>query len=180
MYGIEYLRQELLEEACRMRASDVHIVPKEKEALVSFRVDSDLIQQRTIDKKTGERLIAHFKFLSSMDIGEKRRPQNGSLAVMLRSGQVFIRMSTLPTVNDESLVIRILPQDHVPKIKHLSLFPKASARLLSFLKHSHGLILFTGPTNSGKTTTLYSLIQFAKKNFNRNIITLGRSCGNKK
>lgn len=62
MYGIEYLGQELLEEACRMRASDVHIVPKEKEASVSFRVDSDLIQQRTIDKKSGERLIAHFKF----------------------------------------------------------------------------------------------------------------------
>lgn len=72
MYGIEYLRQELLEEACRMRASDVHIVPKEKEASVSFRVDSDLIQQRTIDKKSGERLIAHFKFLSSMDIGGKK------------------------------------------------------------------------------------------------------------
>ncbi|CVM16875.1 competence type IV pilus ATPase ComGA [Bacillus altitudinis] len=172
MYGIEYLGQELLEEACRMRASDVHIVPREKEASVSFRVDADLIQQRIIDKKSGERLIAHFKFLSSMDIGERRRPQNGSLAVMLRRGQVFVRLSTLPTVNDESLVIRILPQDHVPKTKYLSLFPKASARLLSFLNHSHGLILFTGPTNSGKTTTLYSLIQFAKKHFNRNIITL--------
>ena len=97
-----------------------------------------------------------------MDIGERRRPQNGSLAVMLRRGQVFVRLSTLPTVNDESLVIRILPQDHVPKTKYLSLFPKASTRLLSFLNHSHGLILFTGPTNSGKTTTLYSLIQFAK------------------
>jgi len=172
LYGIEYLGQELLEEACRMRASDVHIVPREKEASVSFRVDADLIQQRIIDKKSGERLIAHFKFLSSMDIGERRRPQNGSLAVMLRRGQVFVRLSTLPTVNDESLVIRILPQDHVPKTKYLSLFPKASARLLSFLNHSHGLILFTGPTNSGKTTTLYSLIQFAKKHFNRNIITL--------
>ncbi|MGE6629326.1 competence type IV pilus ATPase ComGA [Bacillus sp. NPDC077027] len=172
MYDIEYLGQELIEEACRLKASDVHIVPREKEATISFRIDADLIQKRSVEKKKGDRLIAHFKFLSSMDIGEKRRPQSGSLAVMLRSGQIYLRMSTLPTVNDESLVIRLLPQHHVPKTKHLSLFPKASARLLSFLNHSHGLILFTGPTNSGKTTTLYSLIEFAKQHFNRNIITL--------
>lgn len=71
MYGIEYLRQELLEEACRMRASDVHIVPKEKEASVSFRVDSDLIQQRTIDKKAESGLLHILSFYLLWISGKK-------------------------------------------------------------------------------------------------------------
>lgn len=92
-----------------------------------------------------------------MDIGERRKPQNGSLTLKLKEGNVHLRMSTLPTINEESLVIRVMPQYNIPSIDKLSLFPKTGATLLSFLKHSHGMLIFTGPTGSGKTTTLYSL-----------------------
>ncbi len=96
-----------------------------------------------------------------MDIGERRKPQNGSLSLPLPTETVHLRMSTLPTMNDESLVIRLLPKRQIPLWINCPYFG-AGAALLSFLKHSHGLLLFTGPTGSGKTTTLYSLVNYAK------------------
>ncbi|WP_430742188.1 competence type IV pilus ATPase ComGA [Bacillus atrophaeus] len=172
MDTLEKTSRTLIEEAYSVKASDIHIVPREQDALIHFRIDHVLLKKRTMKKEECVRLISHFKFLSAMDIGERRKPQSGSLSLKLKKGTVYLRMSTLPTINDESLVIRVLPQHNIPAIERLSLFPKTGATLLSFLKHSHGLIIFTGPTGSGKSTTLYSLVQYAKKHFNRNIITL--------
>ncbi|KMM63328.1 competence protein ComG [Bacillus glycinifermentans] len=172
MYAIESLSGKLIEEACAMRASDIHIVPGEKEAVIRFRIDDELFQKGRLTRMECSRLISHFKFLSSMDIGERRQPQSGALTIKVNNQPVHLRMSTLPTIYDESLVIRVLPQASAPPLRSLSLFPNATAKLLSFLKHSHGLLIFTGPTGSGKTTTLYSLIEYAKQHFNRNIITL--------
>ncbi len=169
---IERLGDRLIEEAILMNASDIHIVPRPEDALVQFRLDSDLYEKHAISKDTCERLISHFKFLAGMDIGERRRPQNGSLTVINRNVTINLRLSTLPTAFHESLVIRVL-LDHVHHpLKQLSLFPHTTKKLLSLLKHSHGLIIFTGPTGSGKTTTLYSLLHESKRLFNRNIITL--------
>ncbi|MCY8087952.1 GspE/PulE family protein [Bacillus sonorensis] len=172
MQAIEPLSGRVIEEACRMRASDIHIVPCKKEAIIRFRIDGELIQKDRLTRLECSRLISHFKFLSSMDIGERRQPQSGALTLQVNNKPVHLRMSTLPTVYDESLVIRVLPQASAPPLRSLSLFPDATSKLLSFLKHSHGLMIFTGPTGSGKTTTLYSLIEYAKQHFNRNIITL--------
>ncbi|MGP1910209.1 MULTISPECIES: competence type IV pilus ATPase ComGA [unclassified Metabacillus] len=172
MNSIELLSERIVEEACELNASDIHFVPRETDAVIQYRIDDDLIEKRIIRKEVCGRIIAHFKFLASMDIGERRRPQNGSLALSNQAINVQLRMSTLPTVFEESLVIRILPNDCIPSVTKLSLFPQSAQKLLSFLNHSHGLMVFTGPTGSGKTTTLYSLIHYAKKHFNRSIITL--------
>ncbi|WP_139365093.1 competence type IV pilus ATPase ComGA [Litchfieldia alkalitelluris] len=172
MNTIERLGDRLIEEAMLMNASDIHFVPKIDEAMVQFRLDSDLYEKHKLSKDTCDRLISHFKFMAGMDIGERRRPQNGALTVVNRNMTINLRLSTLPTAYQESLVIRILlDQVHHP-LSQLSLFPQTTKRLLSLLKHSHGLIIFTGPTGSGKTTTLYSLLHESKKLFNRNIITL--------
>ncbi|ALC81611.1 MULTISPECIES: competence type IV pilus ATPase ComGA [Bacillus] len=172
MYEIETLSDRLIDEACKLRASDIHIVPREKDAVVHYRIDDDLIRMKKMKREESHRLISHFKFLASMDIGERRKPQNGSLSVKREDASVHLRLSTLPTVYDESLVIRVLPQERIPPLNKLSLFSSSTAKILSLLNHSHGLFLFTGPTGSGKSTTLYSLIRYAKENFNRNIITL--------
>ncbi|MDQ0231968.1 competence type IV pilus ATPase ComGA [Metabacillus malikii] len=172
MEAIQQLSERLIEEACAVRASDIHLVPKEKVTHIHFRVDDELIEKHSMNKETSERIISHLKFLASMDIGETRRPQSGALSLSTANINVHLRLSTLPTIYDESLVIRILPQQKIPAINHLSLFPNTTRKLLSILNHSHGLVIFTGPTGSGKTTTLYSLIHYAKRHFNRNIITL--------
>lgn len=172
MQAIELLSERLIEEACSLHASDIHIVPKDKDAMIQYRIDDDLIEKQTMRKEVCERIISHFKFLASMDIGERRRPQNGSLSLNTTNVNVHLRLSTLPTIFEESLVIRILPQEKIPSLDQISLFPSTTRKLLSLLNHSHGLMIFTGPTGSGKTTTLYSLIHYAKLHFKRNIITL--------
>lgn len=172
MSSIEQFSESLIEEACALKASDIHIIPKENCAFIQFRIDEEMVRKHTISKRVCERLISHLKFLASMDIGEHRRPQNGSLFFSTKSSAVNLRLSTLPTIYDESLVIRILPQDVPQSLPELSLFQQPTRKILSFLNHAHGLIIFTGPTGSGKTTTLYSLLHYAKKRFKRNIITL--------
>ncbi|REJ18512.1 MAG: competence protein ComG [Bacillaceae bacterium] len=172
MIEIEKLSEKLIELACSFSASDIHIVPKKKKAVIQFRIDDDIKEIFHLPKAICERLISHFKFMAQMDIGEKRRPQNGAYSFHTIYGEVHLRLSTLPTVFDESLVIRILLEQSIQTPEKLSLFPSESKKMLSFLKHSHGLLILTGPTGSGKTTTLYSLLHYAKKNFKRNIITL--------
>ncbi|MDU9692803.1 competence type IV pilus ATPase ComGA [Priestia aryabhattai] len=172
MTEIEQFATYIIRDACECRSSDVHIVPRKKDAVIQLRIDQELILKRVISKEISERLISHFKFLGGMDIGERRKPQNGALTTSIDHYQVNLRLSTLPTSHDESLVIRLLPHQQSTSLKHLSLFPEHTKKLISLLKFSHGLIIFTGPTGSGKTTTLYTLLHEVKHLFNRNVITL--------
>ncbi|MGX1983069.1 competence-related pilin export protein ComGA [Thermolongibacillus altinsuensis] len=172
MSTIEQLADRLLEEACSLHVSDVHIVPRKTDAIVQFRLDGVLMLKEILSKETCERLLAHFKFLADMDIGERRRPQSGAMEMTIGLMNVHLRLSTLPTAYDESLVIRILPQDSFLPLEKLSLFPSITKKLLSLLNYSHGLIIFTGPTGSGKTTTLYTLLNVCQHHFQRNIITI--------
>lgn len=172
MVSVEQFSERLIDEACLQKATDIHIIPKEKQVVIQFRIDEEMISKYSISKQLGDRFISHLKFLASMDIGEQRRPQNGALSFTTKNNAVHLRLSTLPTVYHESLVIRILPNTTPKSFEQLSLFQQSTKKILSFINHAHGLIIFTGPTGSGKTTTLYSLLHYAKKNFNRNIITL--------
>jgi competence protein ComGA len=146
--------------------------PQGRKTSVLFRMDHYLYDQQEVPLEIYERMLSHLKFQASMDIGETRKPQNGSLRIHIDSKPINLRLSTLPTQNNESLVIRILPNDINHPLKYLSLFPNSTRKLVSLMKHSHGLIIFTGPTGSGKTTTLYSLIEESKNVLQRNIITL--------
>lgn len=172
MISIDKLAEKLLEDALKMNVTDIHFVPRTFDILVQFRLDHDLIVKEFLQKCTYTRLLSHFKFLASMDIGEHRKPQNGAMTFVLNDTELSLRLSTLPTAIDESLVIRILPANAFYSLHHLSLFKNSTKKLISMLNHSHGLIIFTGPTGSGKTTTLYSMLHASKKFFNRNIITL--------
>ncbi|WP_096153430.1 MULTISPECIES: competence type IV pilus ATPase ComGA [Bacillus] len=170
--NIEKQCEQLIQTAFQLKVSDIHIVPMEHDAKISFRMDHQLYNQKRIPLPVYERIITHLKFKAAMDIGEQRKPQNGHMTLKVNDTIVNLRLSTLPTIYNESLVIRILPHDKVSPLKNLSLFPTTTKRLLSLLSHSHGLILFTGPTGSGKTTTVYSLLEASKQLFQRNIISL--------
>lgn len=170
--SIEKMADDILTRATEVAASDIHIMPRKEGSLVQFRIDNRLVPQETLSFDETERLISHLKFLASMDIGEKRRPQNGALTLTLADRVVGLRLSTLPTMYAESLVIRLIPQHNIVPLAQLSLFPTTVQRLIALLKHSHGMIIFTGPTGSGKTTTLYSLLHHTQELLNRNVITL--------
>jgi competence protein ComGA len=170
--SIEQLAERVIIDAVRNNATDIHFLPRKNDTLVKVRIGNKLIPKFSIPKQECERLISHFKFTASMDIGERRRPQSGSFSYEVDNRVIGLRLSTLPASNSESLVIRLLPQEtHIP-FHRLSLFPAMTRKLIALLKHSHGLIIFTGPTGSGKTTTLYSLLNETSHLFQRNVITL--------
>ena len=172
MISIEKTAEKILTNAIKLSASDIHVLPRREGPLIQFRIDNKLVPQENLSFFETERLISHLKFLAAMDIGEKRRPQSGAITVNLANKVVGLRLSTLPTTHSESLVIRLIPQQNILPLKQLSLFPNTAQKLIALLKHSHGMIIFTGPTGSGKTTTLYSLLHHAQEMINRNVITL--------
>ena len=169
---IEQKAAAIVEQAISSHATDIHIIPKSSHALIMYRQSYKLVPVRSIELHEAERLISYLKFQAAMDIGENRRPQNGSFQMIIKGKEVGLRLSTLPSVYKESLVIRLLPQETYIPHERLSLFPKSAKILLSMLKLSQGLIIFTGPTGSGKTSTLYSLLQHSTTFFGRNVITL--------
>lgn len=170
---VEKVVEEILSEALVLDSTDIHFIPRQHGYVVQFRSSGQLVPHTEFSLREGERLISHVKFMASMDIGEKRKPQSGSFQLELSGFVVSLRISTLPTaLAKESLVIRLLPQQAVLDMFQLSLFPNSAQKLLALLSHSHGLIIFTGPTGSGKTTTLYSLIQHSANQHQRNVITL--------
>ncbi|MGG4267388.1 ATPase, T2SS/T4P/T4SS family [Peribacillus simplex] len=172
LISIEKTAEKILTSAIRSSASDIHIFFRREGPHIQFRIDNKLVPQETISFFEAERLIAHLKFLAAMDIGEKRRPQSGAITINLANQVVGLRLSTLPTAYLESLVIRLIPQQNILPLEQLSLFPNTVQKLIALLKHSHGMLIFTGPTGSGKTTTLYSLLHHAHEMINRNIISL--------
>ncbi|MFS0635897.1 competence type IV pilus ATPase ComGA [Mesobacillus foraminis] len=170
--SIQDLADSILADALKKGASDIHIIPRGKDSAIKFRLGNKLMQRLILGNSDSERLVSHFKFTASMDIGDKRRPQSGAYAYRFKDSLVGLRISTLPANKSESMVIRILPQHNLSPHYQLSLFPSTSRKLVSLMKHAHGLIILTGPTGSGKTTTLYSLLSEASRVINRNVITL--------
>lgn len=171
--SIEKVANLLMEQAIKLNATDIHIIPRQEDYLTQFRLYGRLTPHRPIPVKIGERLVSHFKFMASLDIGEKRKPQSGSFQLSIPHHKTSLRISTLPTANSkESLVIRILSNKQTFSIDQMSLFPNSAKKLMSLLMHSHGLLLFTGPTGSGKSTTMYTLVEKCANRDLRNVITL--------
>lgn len=170
--AIELLANRIVSDAARNQATDIHIIPRRKDTLIMFRLSNQLIPHLILPKKECDKLISHFKFTSNMDIGERRRPQSSAIFCEVNGQFMGLRLSTLPSNNRESLVIRLLPQQEQIPFYRLSLFPSMTRKLLALLKHAHGLIILTGPTGSGKTTMLYSLLNETAHSFHRNIVTL--------
>jgi competence protein ComGA len=147
--SIEKVADLLLEQAIKLNATDIHIIPRQDDYLIQLRLYGRLAPHRNIPLKIGERLVSHFKFMASLDISEKRKPQSGSFQLTIHHQITSLRISTLPTATSkESLVIRILSEKQSFAIDQMSLFPNSARKLMSLLMHSHGLLIFTGPTDN--------------------------------
>ncbi len=164
---------QLLCQAVESSTTDIHIKPGLIDYDVSFRTFHALRQVMKIPLDLGDRMIAYFKYLSLLDMSEKRKPQTGSFHLSIHELPYYFRISTLPSVlTKESIVIRVMAEETARSIHELAAF-RDSARLLEKLAEAdQGLILLTGPTGCGKSTTLYSLLKHCSEKLNRNIITL--------
>ncbi|MGQ0539100.1 MAG: ATPase, T2SS/T4P/T4SS family [Gemmatimonadaceae bacterium] len=142
------------------RASDIHIEPEEGALAVRYRVDGVLKQTMALPRAVGLPLVSRIKILSGLDIADRLRPQDGRARVSVNGARVDLRISTLPASNGEKVVIRILDSRATPlALDGLGLTAHDSARLRHLVSLREGMILVTGPTGSGKTTTLYSALR---------------------
>lgn len=151
--------KELLFSAIQESASDLHFFPTAVQTEIYFRVNSHRTHHRSISRQQYKTLLSYFKFSSGMDIGETRKPQDGTMQVEFEGLTFAIRLSTLPVGQAESLALRILPQSDAPQLEDLFLFPYQMNRLNAWLQQKSGIILLTGATGSGKTTTMYALLR---------------------
>ncbi len=150
---------QILDFAIRSRASDVHIEPQEKATRVRYRIDGILQEKLTIPKELHDSLISRIKILSGMKIDEKRIPQDGRFNFKGSEEEVDLRISSLPTTWGEKIVMRLLKKSGgVPDLPELGLRGRGLKNLQDAILRPHGIIIICGPTGSGKTTTLYSVI----------------------
>lgn len=166
------LSKKILQKAIEAEASDIHFYPYEDETDIYFRIHGNRTFFKTIPKSHYSILMTYFKFASEMDIGETRRPQNGTMIHRKNYSPYSLRLSTLPVNESESLTIRILPQQANYSLNRLFLFPYQLQKMKTWVEHKAGIILLTGPTGSGKTTTLYALLEFLLKERSYQTITL--------
>ncbi len=154
------LLQTVFEDATRARASDIHIEPQEKSLLIRFRIDGVLHVQTQADIKIATALALRLKLMSGLDISEKRLPQDGRFNVRIQNVSVDVRISTMPTQHGESVVMRLLNQSTgLIGLERLGMPPRVLERLRECIRRTSGMILVTGPTGSGKTTTLYAMLK---------------------
>lgn len=145
--------------AVKSRASDIHIEPQEDRTRVRYRIDGILTERLILPRNVHEAVISRIKILSDMKIDEKRIPQDGRFTFMAEGQEVDLRISSLPTAFGEKIVMRLLKKNAtVPTLGELGLSDRALKAVESAIKIPHGIILVTGPTGSGKTTTLYSIL----------------------
>ena len=153
------LLQSIFEDAMQVGASDVHIEPQESGLQIRVRVDGVLQTQTQADKRIGAALAQRLKLMASLDISEKRLPQDGRFSVRLKEHTMDVRLSTLPTTYGESAVMRLLVQGAgMRKLDRIGMPPAMLKRFREVLGRSAGMVLVTGPTGSGKTTTLYAAL----------------------
>lgn len=164
----------ILEQGYQRNASDIHIEPVEDRVIIRLRIDGELVETMSFAKTAFGHLLSRFKVLGGLDIAEKRLPQDGRMNVYLEGEKVNMRISTLPTIYGEKIVIRILgtsnPED-ILGIEELHMEPYNRELFEHGLGAPNGIVLITGPTGSGKTTTVYAALKMLAKP-NINVITV--------
>ncbi|MDP2689248.1 MAG: GspE/PulE family protein, partial [Deltaproteobacteria bacterium] len=166
------LLNSLLFQAVKDRASDIHIEPYEAEVEVRYRIDGVLYPVLTPPKFLQEALVSRVKIMAGLDIAEKRLPQDGKIRLLVAGKDIYVRVSVIPTSYGERIVLRILDRKgEIIGLEKLGLSTAQVSSLEGLLSRNNGIILVTGPTGSGKTTTLYSAISNINSTV-RNIITV--------
>ncbi|MCJ8501487.1 ATPase, T2SS/T4P/T4SS family [Desulfatitalea alkaliphila] len=150
----------IISDALRHGASDVHIEPKTKYVMVRYRIDDLLTDKLHIPLNMHPAIVSRIKVMSELDIAERRRPQDGRITVKSATRMVDMRISTLPTINGEKIVLRILDKNAASKdVEELGFDQQQLALVTQFVELPQGIILATGPTGSGKTTSLYAMLR---------------------
>ena len=153
------LLKNLFEDAVQVKASDIHIEPEETQLRIRLRVDGELQEQVVKERRVASALVSRLKIMSGLDISEKRLPQDGRFNIRVRNKSIDVRLSTMPVQFGESVVMRLLDQSGgILSITSLGMGDRIQKRFEYLISRPHGLVLVTGPTGSGKTTTLYSAL----------------------
>ena len=162
----------LINQAVRDRASDVHIEPQDDRVRVRFRIDGILHEMMSLPQDVQAPLVSRVKIMAGMNIAERRRPQDGQITVRIQDREIDIRAATSPVVHGEQVVLRILDKTFAFRpLDQLGMLPGTLATYNNILKSPFGMVLVSGPTGSGKTTTLYASLN-QMDSVGRNIITI--------
>ena len=162
----------MIDQAVRQRASDIHIEPMERQVRIRYRIDGALYEKVVYSIRLLPAIVARVKIIGGMDISEKRKPQDGRITQIVDRKEFDIRVSILPTVYGEKIVMRLTSKNALTKEKsQLGLKADELKKFDHILKHPHGILLVTGPTGSGKSTTLYTALSELNKE-DVNIITV--------
>ena len=169
---IVQLIKTMIEQAVRQRASDIHIEPMERQVRIRYRIDGALYEKAVYSIQLLPAMVARVKIIGGMDIAEKRKPQDGRITQVVDRREYDIRASILPTVYGEKIVMRLTSKNALTREKsQLGLQPDELKKFDHILKNPHGILLVTGPTGSGKSTTLYTALSELNKE-DVNIITV--------
>jgi type IV pilus assembly protein PilB len=153
------LVQLIISEAVQLRASDIHIEPFEDRIRIRYRIDGVLVERDSPPKRLASALLSRLKIMAKMDIAERRRPQDGRIKVTAGGKDIDLRVSVLPTNHGQSVVMRILDKDSIRVgVRQLGLSENDFRQFKGLIKRPNGIFLVTGPTGSGKTTTLYAAL----------------------
>ncbi len=156
---IVVLVKEMIDQAVRQRASDIHIEPMERQVRIRYRIDGALYEKATYSPKLMAAISARIKIIGGMDISEKRKPQDGRITQIVDRQEFDIRVSVLPTVYGEKIVMRLTSKNALTREKsQLGFKPAELKQFDHILQNPHGILLVTGPTGSGKSTTLYTAL----------------------
>lgn len=162
----------ILKQAVQSRASDIHIEPMEQAVRVRLRMDGELYPILSLPQRSHAALVSRIKIMSNMDISEKRMPQDGRTQMIIEGNDIDFRVSSLPSIYGEKIVMRILDRTNALIELEALGFSKANyAKMVKLINQPHGMLIITGPTGSGKTTTLYSILHKINS-VDKNIITL--------
>lgn len=162
----------LFSQAIKQQASDIHIEAFEDKVVVRFRIDGVLQEILQPQRVLAPLITSRIKVMAKLDIAEKRLPQDGRIALRIAGRAVDVRVSTMPTSHGERVVMRLLDKNNARlDLAHLGMFPESMALMQNIIAHPHGIILVTGPTGSGKTTSLYAVLSVLNRP-DSNILTV--------
>jgi type IV pilus assembly protein PilB len=167
-----YFVEEILQEAVVQNASDIHIEPYEKNVRVRYRIDGCLQEKNRFTKEISERMTVRIKILAKLDISERRLPQDGSWSQQIAGKRIDFRLSTIPTLYGEKLTIRLIYDlDNLLAIDQLHFYPDEHKKFIRLIEQPYGMVLFTGPTGCGKSTTLATTMNYLSDE-KRHLITI--------
>jgi len=161
----------ILLQALQEKASDIHIEPEEQMSRVRMRVDGVMHETFTFPKKLHPAVASRFKIMAKIDITETRKPQDGKIRLKIQNKDLDVRVSTFPTVHGENIVMRLLERSHLIGLAELGFQDRMAGQFHELIRRAYGMILVTGPTGAGKTTSLYAALNTINS-VDKNIITL--------